>query len=71
MGGDCDHCNLDRVQLTHVLPCMWRSLVGIYDDLVSHPKASVVDALTYNDRIFYVLGLLLIVMAVRLLTSAI
>ena len=63
---DCAHCNLDRVQWSQVVDCAVRSLKGIYDDLCVQKK-DWRETLEKNDRILYILGILLLCVALQMI----
>ena len=63
----CPECQLDRVALSDMLPCMRKSFWGIYYDLCVTRERDIVSALTRDDRILYVVALIVMLMIVRLI----
>lgn len=66
MDEDCDFCNMDRVHITQVFQCLILSIQGLLHDITSK-KRTVLEALTYNDRILYIIGLMVVVFAFKLI----
>ena len=63
----CMHCNLDQVKLTEILDCVCRSFQGIYNDLFIEKKSNYVEVLLQDDRILYMLGIVIALLAIRIL----
>ena len=66
---DCEECNLDRVTWPDVLPCIYKSCHGIWQDLVIEHKTDVVDVLARDDRLLYVVGIVIIALTIRLILA--
>ena len=66
---DCEHCNLDRVMWSDVLPCMYKSCVGIWRDLVIHQKTDVIGVFSRDDRVLYIVGIVLIALTIQILLA--
>ena len=62
----CGPCSVDSVALSDIPTCAWRALTGTVRDLIDGRKP-VATALTEDDRAYYLLGLLMLVLAVRAL----
>lgn len=62
----CEFCKLDRVELVNVPRCVLLSVSGLLTDFTDG-NTSVVDALRKDDRILYLVGILIIALAARLL----
>ena len=67
MDDDCEHCNMDRVAWNDVVPCAYKSFSGIWHDVVHKQKDDLIGVFTRDDRILYVIGLLLFALTVQLL----
>lgn len=63
----CPYCRMDRVEWKDAIPCAWKSLRGIYDDLCVKNDRDLISVLMRDDRILYVLALLVFFMIGRLL----
>jgi len=63
----CEFCTLDRVEFANVPRCIALTISGLWTDL-SDGKMGVTDALRKDDRILYLLGLLIIALTVRLVS---
>ena len=63
---DCEHCNLDRVVWHDVVPCAYKSFAGVWRDLVHEQKADWIGVLMRDDRILYVIGVLLAALTIQL-----
>ena len=61
----CPHCRMDRVGLSGVPECALGSLRNLYIDLIVRRRPIGV-SLTRDDRIFYLVGLVLTFMTLRL-----
>lgn len=63
----CEHCRLDKVSLEDLFSCTCLSIQNLSHDL-SNGK-SLTGALLRDDRILYIVGMVLIIMVVRLLVD--
>ena len=62
---DCEHCNLDRVSWEDVISCTCLSVQNVYADMISGKSLS--QALLQDDRILYLVGLVLLLLTFRLM----
>ena len=69
MADDCEHCNLDQVVWRDLLPCAYKSCASVWNDLVHRQKTDVVGVLTRDDRILYIIGILLVGIALQMLIT--
>lgn len=63
---ECPYCRMDRVQLQDALPCVWKSLRGLYRDFCVQGERDVLSVLGRDDRILYVLAIVVLLMLSRL-----
>lgn len=63
---DCSFCALDAVDLSRVPECALLSVTEAWKDIVEH-RMDPIAALTLNDRIVYIIGILIVAMLLRLL----
>ncbi len=63
---DCSFCALERVEWSRVPECTWLSFVGLFRDIFDR-KLDVITAFTLNDRIVYILGVVVVITLLRLL----
>lgn len=66
MYDDCEHCNLDRVRWSDVLSCTYKSCAGICRDIMHEQREDIIGVLTRDDRILYVIGLVLVALTMQL-----
>ena len=64
----CAECALDRVTITNVIECIARSVFDVIQDILNG-NASI-ETFTKNDRILYIIGLLIVGLSIRLLVTA-
>ena len=57
---------MDRVQLGDAIPCVWKSLRGIYNDLCIKRDRDIISVFMRDDRILYVLAIVVFLMIARL-----
>ncbi len=57
----CPHCRLDRVELRYLVDCTIRSFRNMYIDGV-RKRYDMKTTLTRDDRVFYALGLVVLLM---------
>lgn len=65
---ECDACKLDRVAWSDLSMCLCKNIGDLIDDLVGGKRHSL-DALTCNDRVIYILAVIVILFTLRLLFS--
>ena len=63
----CD-CALDRVALSNFLLCMYQSISDIFQDICNGNTS--IETFTKNDRMLYLVGLLILCLSIRLLLNA-
>lgn len=61
----CPHCRMDRVTVSQILECLVKSLQNVYRDVVVK-RRPILSSLVHEDRVFYILGIVLLVMIIRL-----
>lgn len=62
----CPHCRMDKVQWPAVLPCTISSFRNAYIDLVVK-RRSAWDALLRDDRVLYLIGVVIAILTLRLI----
>lgn len=68
VANDCEHCNLDRVVWHDVIPCTYQSFAGVWYDLVYEQNTDFIRVFVRDDRILYVIGVLLAAFTIQILT---
>ena len=71
MEDDCESCNLDRVEWRDVVPCVYKSWLGIWRDFVIYQKTDIIGVFSRDDRILYVIGTVLAIMTIQLVMGAV
>ena len=64
---DCAFCRLDRVGAVDIPRCLMLSFAGAWRDT---PRIGIIDALAKDDRVLYFVGLLIAMLAIRLVVTA-
>ena len=64
---NCEHCNLDRITFDAVLPCAHLSIRNICTDIAR--GENIVTACLRDDRILYVLGIVIVAIMFRICLS--
>ena len=69
MSDDCDTCRMDRVTWSEIPTCTWKALCDVVDDIANN-KRDFIDALTCNDRVLYIVSILVLMFTFRVVFSA-
>lgn len=69
MGKNCEHCNLDRVSWNDVVPCVYDSFSGVWNDIFHDQKDDLVTVLSRDDRLLYIIGVLIFALSIQLLLA--
>lgn len=64
---DCEHCNLEKVVWQDVFSCTCLSIQNLCHDIAA--GKNITQSLFCDDRILYVIGVILLVMTLRLLIT--
>ena len=66
--GHCDECGIDKVALGNVIHCAILSMRELMRE-ISEPNCNIFTVLTKKDRIYYIIGMLIIAMLIRVCTT--
>lgn len=69
MAENCEHCNLDRVSWNDVVPCVYSSLYGVWNDVFNDQKDDILTVLSRDDRILYIIGVLIFSLSIQLVLA--
>ena len=62
----CESCYLDEVKITNIPKCIWESITEIIPDYLKGTE-DIYSILTKKDRIYYIIGIVIIILVVRVL----
>lgn len=64
---DCEHCRLEKVVWQDVFSCTCLSIQNLCHDVAA--GGNITESMFRDDRVLYVIGLILLVMTLRLLIT--
>lgn len=68
---DCPECNMNNVYLHDVVKCAFKSISGIWtevlENLANKTEVPWVDTLTKNDRLHYILSILIVILCLHMI----
>ena len=63
----CANCELDKVKLIDIPKCFFQSIREIIDNI---GKKNIIDVALQNDRVYYVLGMIVLILVLKCVYSS-